>query len=114
MPKGYVWSGKENFIQPVRKAFFQCCQLLANFFGQINQKFRPLAKNAKSSEKLIISMGSNMTVLMQNQTTKKVWPLFGPFLKNLPKVRPQILPGQHNLFPPLLCFAAEISAPWQH
>jgi hypothetical protein len=38
---------------------------------------------------------------------------FQPYLINRPKVRPQIFPAPHNLFCTLLCFADEISAPWQ-
>jgi hypothetical protein len=35
-------------------------------------------------------------------------------LKNRPKIRPQFLPAAEFFMGPLLCFAAEISASWQH
>jgi hypothetical protein len=75
---------------------------------QINRN--SIAKLSLSGKNMTGTGMKNMTVLVQNQTTKSS----APFLKNLPKVRPQIFPGPRNLFRPLLCFAAEISAPWQH
>jgi hypothetical protein len=45
---------------------------------------------------------------------KNVWPLFGHFYNNLPKFRPQIVLAAKIFMGPLLCFAAEISASWQH
>jgi hypothetical protein len=45
---------------------------------------------------------------------KKVRPLFCQILKNLQKIRPLFLPAAEIFMGPLLCFAAKISASWQH
>jgi hypothetical protein len=45
---------------------------------------------------------------------KKVRPVFGRFFENLPKIRPWIIPPAEFFVGPLLSFAAEISASWQH
>jgi hypothetical protein len=39
----------------------------------------------------------NIAVLVQNQTKKKFSPFFGPFLINLPKIRPQMFQVPNNL-----------------
>jgi hypothetical protein len=45
---------------------------------------------------------------------KKVRPLFCHFLANLQKIRPRIFSAAEIFVGPLLRFAAEISAGWQH
>jgi hypothetical protein len=58
--------------------------------------------------------GIKLGYLCKFQTFKKVRPLFGPFLVNQTKIRPQSFPAADNFIRPLLSSAAEISAPWQH
>jgi hypothetical protein len=52
--------------------------------------------------------------LMWRTPSKKVRPLFCHFLKNLQKIQPLFLPAVEIFMGPLLCFASEISASWQH
>jgi hypothetical protein len=44
----------------------------------------------------------------------KIRPFFGPFWENPAKIRPQIFPATYILIRPLLSFAAEESASWEH
>jgi hypothetical protein len=46
--------------------------------------------------------------------TLKWSPDFRLLLVNLTTMRPQIFPAAQNFMRPLLCFAAEIFASWQH
>jgi hypothetical protein len=91
----------------------QCCHLLANYFGQIHQKIRPLAekfghthypfteaglqrllrnKVTKNMNSCVMKSLFLPRLLCDKCTFKKVRQLFGHFLKNLPKIRPRIFP----------------------
>jgi hypothetical protein len=117
---------------------FQYCQLLAYDFGRINPKIRPLVKkfgcayypfieavlrrhllqNSNQKFEFIQALNSlflpTMEVFMWITHFKKVPPLFGHFLKNLQIIRSLIFPAANIFMRPLLCFAAQISASWQH
>jgi hypothetical protein len=93
------------------KGWYQCCQLLENYFGQINQKIRPLAKksatyiqvvlqrpvmqNSNKKFEFISILNSILLPIMQGfmRVThfKKVLSLFCYFFKNLLKIRPWIV-----------------------
>jgi hypothetical protein len=60
------------------------------------------------------STSANNHSFYVKNTHEKVRPLFCHFLKNLQKIRPLFLPAAEIFMGPLLCFAAEISASWQH
>jgi hypothetical protein len=59
-------------------------------------------------------ISSNNQGLYVKYTDQKSSATFLPFFEKPPKIRPLFLPAAEIFMGPLLCFAADISASWQH
>jgi hypothetical protein len=99
---------------------YQSCPLLANDFGQNQRKNSPTHLFVEATFQRFLPQNSSKNVKYRdtannqaffvNITRQKV----RPFFEESAKKPPQIFPAAKIFMMPLLCFAAEISASWQH
>ncbi len=83
--------------------------------------FRPLCKNSLFKTYYVVQKSVKIPDFLylhmekcRTQNTLRIRPLFGPFWENPAKIRPQICPAAYIFIRPLLSFAAEESASWEH
>jgi hypothetical protein len=75
---------------------------------------RLLPQNSNKNFELIIVLNRLFLPIMMAFYVNNIRPLFGRFWKNLQIIRSRIFSAADIFMRPHLCFAAEMSAIWQH
>jgi hypothetical protein len=102
--------GRWQKNSPSYKIFSQMLILLSSthyFFRQRGRKIKDIRRSS-------VLFCRYFKVFIWIISFKIVRPLFGPFLAYMKKIRLPIFPAAQIFVGPLLSYAAEISAPWQH